>query len=75
MAEVVEQVGGNDQEAVANENGEVLKNGQLPAVDDDIGELHLWHYKQLRMVSKNCVQYAPIYTPLGIIMQMPYTGI
>ncbi|KAG5865776.1 hypothetical protein JTB14_000202 [Gonioctena quinquepunctata] len=39
MAEVVEQVGRYDQEAVANENGEVLKNDQLPAVDDDIGEL------------------------------------
>ncbi|KAG5866822.1 hypothetical protein JTB14_016552 [Gonioctena quinquepunctata] len=39
MAEVVDQVGGNDQEAVANENGDVLENDQLPAVDDDIGEL------------------------------------
>ncbi|KAG5875841.1 hypothetical protein JTB14_012961 [Gonioctena quinquepunctata] len=39
MAEVVEQVGGDDSEADANENGEVLGNDQLAFVDDNIGEL------------------------------------
>ncbi|KAG5871561.1 hypothetical protein JTB14_012828 [Gonioctena quinquepunctata] len=39
MAEEVKQVGGNDSEAGANENDEVLGNDQLAFVDDDIGEL------------------------------------
>ncbi|KAG5860803.1 hypothetical protein JTB14_034486 [Gonioctena quinquepunctata] len=55
MAEVVEQVGGNDSEAGANENGEVLGNDQLAFVDDDIGEL-VRRFRDLTMEqSDGCV--------------------
>ncbi|KAG5888859.1 hypothetical protein JTB14_031417 [Gonioctena quinquepunctata] len=36
MAEVVGKVGGNDKKTVADKNGGVSEDNQLPAVDDDI---------------------------------------
>ncbi|KAG5872500.1 hypothetical protein JTB14_025033 [Gonioctena quinquepunctata] len=55
MAEVVEQVGVEDSEADANENGEVLGNDQHAFVDDNIGEL-VRRFQDLTMEQSNgCV--------------------